>query len=320
MDLSEYQRLAALTDQQAGDTERQLVVALLGLAGEVGTLLTEHKKWLRDGNAHDRVTGVSEDIGDILWYLAAAASALGLDLSEAAEANLAKTADRWPPASGGRAGPFDVPLPPPRLFDAGFGPEQRLPRQLTIALTSLPDDPSRVIGIVPGGGMLGNVVGDNAYHDDGYRWHDAIHLAHMAVLGWSPVIRALLGRKRIDDPLIDEVEDGGRAIAVEEGIAAAVFDYASQRRWLTGLGVVDTGLLTGLRSLTRGLEVGAATLLEWEQAILRGFECWRQLRQHDGCLVSVDLDLRQILSRPLTSAERAAHGDAVLREFRNDRD
>jgi len=319
VDLSEYQRLAARTDQQAGDSERRLLVALLGLAGEVGTLLTEHKKWLRDGDAHDRVTGVHEDIGDILWYLAAAASALGLDLGDAARANLAKTADRWPPALRDRAGPFDVPLPPPRLFDAEFRPEQRLPRQLTVALAPLPGDPSRVIGIVPGGGVLGNVVGDNAYDDDGYRWHDAIHLAHMTVLGWSPVIRALLGRKRKDDPVVDDVEDGGRAIAIEEGIAAAVFDYASQRRWLTGLGVVDTGLLAGLRSLTRGLEVGAVTLLEWEQAILRGFECWRQLRQHDGCLVSIDLDLRQILCRPLTSAERAVHGDAALRELRSSR-
>ncbi len=318
MELSEYQRLAAQTDQQAGDSERQLLVALLGLAGEVGTLLTEHKKWLRDGDAHDRVTGVNEDIGDILWYLAAAASALGLDLGDAAQANLGKTTDRWPPTRD-RAGPFDVPLPPPRIFDADFRHEQQLPRRLTVALASLPNDPSRVIGIVPGGGVLGNVVGDNAYDDDGYRWHDAIHLAHVAVLGWSPVIRALLGRKRKDDLVVDDVEDGGRAIAIEEGITAAVFDYASQRRWLAGLGVVDTGLLAGLRSLTRGLEVRVVTLLEWEQAILRGFECWRQLRQHDGGLVSVDLDMRQISCRPLTSAECAAHADAALREIPDSR-
>ena len=53
-------------------------MALLGLTGEVGTLLTEHKKWLRDGDAHDWATGVGEDIGDIFWFLAAAASAPGL--------------------------------------------------------------------------------------------------------------------------------------------------------------------------------------------------------------------------------------------------
>jgi NTP pyrophosphatase (non-canonical NTP hydrolase) len=277
VDLSEYQQLAAGTDQQSGDPERRLLIALLGLAGETGTLLSEHKKWLRDGDAHDRVTGVAEDIGDILWYLAAAASALGIDLAEAARANLAKTADRWPTAHRVRRGPFDVDLPPARVFDAGFRDEQRLPRQLVVALAPVPGDPHRVIGIVEGGAALGNLVGDNAYEGDGYRWHDAIHLAHLAVLGWSPVVRALLGHKRKDSPVVDDVEDGGRAIAIEEGIAAAVFDYASRHRWLDEVVAVDTRLLVGLRSLTRGLEVADVTLLEWEQAILRGFGCWRSL-------------------------------------------
>src|SRR6266545_480784 len=319
VDLSEYQRLAVRTDQQVDDPDRRLLVALLGLAGEVGTLLTEHKKWLRDGDAHDRTTGVSEDIGDILWYLATAASALGLDLAETARANLAKTADRWPDSARTRHGPLDVDLPPPHSFDEGFSNKQQLPRRLAIAMASVPGQPRRVIGVTDSGATVGNLLGDNAYEDDGYRWHDAIHLAHLAVLGWSPVLRALLGRKRKDMPIVDDVEDGGRAIAIEEGITAAVFDYASQRRWLAGLGVVDTGLLAGLRSLTRGLEVRVVTLLEWEQAILRGFECWRQLRQHDGGLVSVDLDMRQISCRPLTSAECAAHADAALREIPDSR-
>jgi len=73
-----------------------------------------------------------------------------------------------------------------------------------------------VIDVVSGGWLLGNVLGDNAHDDDGYGWHDAFHLAHMAVLGWSPVIRGLLGRTRKEDPATDDVEDGGRAIAIEE--------------------------------------------------------------------------------------------------------
>lgn len=312
MDLSDYQSRAARTDQQASDPERRLLVALLGLAGEVGSLLTEHKKWLRDGDARDRTNGVAEDVGDILWYLAAAASALGLDLSTAAEANLAKVTDRWPQPVE-RSGPYDVRLPSAHQFDSSFRPEQRLPRQLTVALAPIPGQPGRVIGVVSGGRLLGNVVGDNAYDDDGYRWHDAIHLAHMAVLGWSPVIRALLGCKRKDDPVADDVEDGGRAIAIEEGIAASVFEYASRHDWLDGLNVVDTGLLTGLCRLTRGLEVALVTPLEWEQAILRGFGCWRKLRRHDGGVVIVDLDARIIECRPLTPAERSAHRTDAVR-------
>lgn len=311
MDFSEYQERAAQTDQQKGDPDRRLVVALLGLAGEVGTLLSEHKKWLRDGDAHDRATGVAEDVGDILWYLAAAASALGIGLGEAAEANLAKVADRWPPADGLRTGPFDVPLPPSAPRDAGFPDGQRLPRRFEVALAPLPEDPARVVGVLEDGSALGNLLGDNAYDDDGYRWHDAIHLAHAAVLGWSPVVRMLLGRKRKADPRVDDVEDGGRAIAIEEGISAAVFDYASQRRWLDGVSAVDSALLGTMRGLTRGLEVRSVTALEWEQAVLRGLACWRALRAADGGVLTCDLDARMIEHRPLTGEERTRHADAA---------
>jgi NTP pyrophosphatase (non-canonical NTP hydrolase) len=311
VDFAEYQARAAGTDQQAAHPDRRLIVALLGLAGEVGTLLSEHKKWLRDGDAHDRATGVKEDVGDILWYLAAAASALGLDLGDAAEANLAKIADRWPPADRPRRDPLDVQMPAATVHDEGFPDDQRLPRRFVVALAPLPEAPSRVVGTLQDGSALGNLLGDNAYDDDGYRWHDAIHLAHAAVLGWSPVVRMLLGRKRKSDRTVDDVEDGGRAIAIEEGIAAAVFDYASNRRWLDGLNAVDTNLLVTIRGLTRGLEVRSASLLEWEQAILRGLACWRALRDTDGGLVTVDLDLRTIEHRPLTDEERVRHAEAA---------
>jgi NTP pyrophosphatase (non-canonical NTP hydrolase) len=316
VDLAEYQARAAETDQQESDAEKRLAVALLGLGGEVGTLLSEHKKWLRDGDAHDRVTAVAEDVGDILWYLAAAASALGLDLSEVAEANLEKVADRWPTGAQSRSGPLDVSLPAPRIFDETFPAGQRLPRRFSVALSSLPEDPKRVVGILDDGSALGNLLGDNAYDDDGYRWHDAFHLAHAAVLGWSPVVRMLLGRKRKADPAVDDVEDGGRAIAIEEGLSAAVFEYASRRRWLDGVAAVDTGLLVTIRGLTRGLEVRVATLLEWEQAILRGLACWRALRAEDGGLVTVDMDARTLDHRPLTMEERGRHSD-VAREAIN---
>jgi len=311
VDLNAYQRASAITDQQADDPERRLLVALLGLAGEVGTLVTEHKKWLRDGRAHDRTTGVAEDLGDILWYLAAAANALELDLNAVAEANLTKVKDRWPECVGRRAGPFDVALPPVRQFDDGLPAGERFPRRFKIAFAPIPDERRRAVGIVNGEWLLGDLLGDNAHVEDGYRWHDALHVAHVAVLGWSPVMRNLMRLKRKSRPEVDEVEDGGRAIALEEGIAAAVFNYAADHDWLRDVDTVDTGLLASLRSLTRWLEVRQVSLLEWEQAILRGLACWRGLRDYDGGMVAVDLDRRQIDHRPLTDEERLAHAAVV---------
>lgn len=304
MELDAYQLAAASTDQQACDDERRLLVSLLGLAGEVGTLLSEHKKFLRDGAAHERQGAVVEDLGDILWYLAAAAAALGVPLSEVAAANLRKTADRWPAAG-------EPPLPPATLFDQSVPEIERLPRRLEVAFAPLPDDPDRAIGLVEWTAPLGNLLRDNAREADGYRWHDALHLGHAAVLGWSPVARALLKRKRKSQPDVDDAEDGGRAIAIEEGIAAAVFDYAADHGWLADATTIDSALLASCRSLTRRLEVRAVTLLEWEQALLAGMACWRALREHDGGLVTADLLARTLTHRALSEDERARHAQRV---------
>ena len=75
MHLNEYQLLASQTDQQpetgtTGIDHRNILVPLLGLAGEVGELLGEHKKWIRDGDSYRLFPErVREELGDLLWYL-----------------------------------------------------------------------------------------------------------------------------------------------------------------------------------------------------------------------------------------------------------
>ena len=50
------------------------------------------------------------------------------------------------------------------------------------------------------GKPFGAELTDNAYDPDGYRFHDVFHFAYAAVLGWSPITRALLRRKRKSQP------------------------------------------------------------------------------------------------------------------------
>ena len=58
-----------------------LIVPMLGLAGETGQLLSEYKKHLRDGEAHRLFKErVSEELGDLLWYIANVASKFDLTL------------------------------------------------------------------------------------------------------------------------------------------------------------------------------------------------------------------------------------------------
>src|SRR6266705_6134284 len=96
MDFREYQKKALQTDviPKAGDTP--IVVPLLGLSGEVGELVSEYKKQLRDREANLQFKQrVAEELGDIVWYLSNVASKFSLDLNTVAESNLRKCGDRW---------------------------------------------------------------------------------------------------------------------------------------------------------------------------------------------------------------------------------
>jgi hypothetical protein len=114
------------------------------------------------------------------------------------------------------------------------------------------------------------------------------------VLGWSPVIRKLLKRKRRDKPLVDEVQDGGRAQVIDEGVAALVFDYAKGHNWLEGVADLDYQLLRTIKGVTSLLEVRERSMGEWQRAILLGFEVWRQVLKTDGGRILVDLDAKDL--------------------------
>ncbi len=289
MDLKAYQAQALQTDQVPGVADDEfataVIVPMLGLAGETGQLLSEYKKHLRDGDAHrlfkDRV---GEELGDLLWYVANVASKFGLDLDDVAQRNLAKVRARW--SSPSEAAPD---------FDSALPECERLPRQMTVRLVEEPGSADRPkVRMTIDGEGIGSLLGDNAYDPDGYRFHDVFHLAYAAVLGWSPNLRAFLKRKRKSRPLLDDVEDGGRARIIEEGVSALVFDYARVHSFLEGISEIDYRLLRTIRSMTSHLEVGEATAADWERAILEGFSVWRAVLANGGGEILVDLDARQI--------------------------
>ncbi|MDJ0277328.1 nucleoside triphosphate pyrophosphohydrolase family protein [Sphingomonas sp. 2R-10] len=289
MDLKAYQAQALLTDKVPRTSEDEaataLIVPMLGLAGETGQLLSEYKKHLRDGAAHrlfkDRV---GEELGDLLWYIANVASKFGLDLDQIAEKNLDKVRARFAPSSA---------QAPQR--DSEFPDLERLPRQMIVRLAEEHETgPRPKVRMTINGEGIGSLLGDNAYDPDGYRFHDVFHLAYAAVLGWSPNLRAFLKRKRKSRPLLDEVEDGGRARIIEEGVSALAFDYARVHSFLDGVSEIDYGLLRTIQSMTSHLEVGGATAADWERAILEGFAVWRQVLANNGGEISVDLDARTI--------------------------
>lgn len=291
MELDEYQREANRTDQRPGSDEGALFFPVIGLSSEVGSLVRHVKKRLRDGDAHELFSDqMAEELGDVMWYVANLAEKLGLGLEEVAQRNLRKVGGRWP-----RAGQT-LPLP---IGDEGFPEHERLPRQTHVRFVESEEGDKTIVRLYgPGGTQLGNQLTDNAYEDDGYRYHDVFHLSYAAMLGWSPITRMFFGVKRNSDPKVRDVEDAGRATVIEEAISAFVFDYGRDERFLESVEHVDFSLLQTIIKLVSRLEVRDRSAHEWEQTILRGFAVWREMYAARGGTVRLDLDARTIGFEP----------------------
>ena len=282
--LDRYQELAAITDLEPDSADP--MVPLLGLAGEVGSLSAEYKKRVRRGG--DSYVGFEQavpiELGDILWYLATLARRAGFTLSQVAHTNLAKTHDRYITTDGTLA--FS--------YDDGFPADQCLPRRFQATFTTHTENGIVRCRLQIEDERLGALIDDNARHQDAYRFHDIFHIAHAAVLGWSPVLRSLVRVKRGIDKDVDRVEDGARAIAREEAVTAMIFELAAEWSYFDGAERVDDSVLWAAKAITAHLEVGAQPASEWERSILAGYAAWRALRDNGGGRVQVDLDERLV--------------------------
>lgn len=290
MDLDEFQRRALETDNtdrnyEGHEQRKDIIVALLGIAGELGTLAAAHKKFLRDGPSYKPYReDVREEIGDLLWYIAALASKYDLSLTDVAAANLEKTLSRW--------GNSDKTHEP--SYDNDFPEHEKIPRKFSVSFEEVEVAGKTKVALTMDGQPLGDPLTDNAITEDNYRYHDAFHLAFITVLGWSPVFRKLMGRKRRSCATTDEIEDGGRAMVIEEGIAAFIFEYGEQHNRLEGVRVVDFDVLKTAKNMTQRQEVRSKSWNDWESAILQGFEAFRRLSDNRKGTLHCDLDKRSL--------------------------
>lgn len=111
MDFNEYQDKAIVTAVYPASVS--VIYPALGLANEAGEVLGKLKKRLRGdgmtvaraneaaaadffiGLTEEELAGYKSELGDVLWYLAALAEDLGIDLQDVAELNIAKLQDRY---------------------------------------------------------------------------------------------------------------------------------------------------------------------------------------------------------------------------------
>lgn len=95
MELTEYQHLAQRTSNLALSPDEHLMNGLLGLAGETGECCDLAKKcFYQDGR--DIRDSLKDELGDVMWYVAETATAMGWTLEEIARHNVEKLKRRYP--------------------------------------------------------------------------------------------------------------------------------------------------------------------------------------------------------------------------------
>ncbi len=288
MDFDEYQKKAKETIQtyKANETANE-VIPFLGIIGEAGSVVSELKKKLRDGESYNGYNEkLKEELGDVLWYVSSIAYTNGLSLKDIAESNIAKIHDRF----------INESTLSIEDFDKHFPEEEKFPDEFEIEFIPFKEEGRNLVKIIDRktGDIIGNPLTDNNYDDDGYRFHDIFHFGYLAHIGWSPVLRKLLDCKRKSDAEIDENEDGARAQIIEELISLLIYDYSTSHNLLKYSNSIDTNLLKLVKKLVKQLEVKVCTAKQWENTILNSFEIFNKLIQNDGGRVLVSRKNRQL--------------------------
>lgn len=280
MRLDEYQELAHVTARSD-----DLDVYVLGLVGETASVATAVKKRKRDGPLPSVVKEqVADELGDVLWYLSELATRFDLKISDIANRNLKKAKFLF------------------SATDAFYDNEAPLDQQLPRNFVAMFEDDGKHVTMKIDGHDCGDRLDDNVYEDDGYRFHDVFHCAYAVHLGWSPVLRNLMKRKRKYDPLIDRIEDGARSRFLEEGLSVMIFNQNTDSEGQSMFAQIDRipdQMLLSIKEMTRTIEVSSRDYTAWARAIEDGFKMFDLLRQHGGGRVQCDLTQKTMTFEPL---------------------
>jgi hypothetical protein len=212
--------------------------------------------------------------------------ASGVSFADVIAFNLSKTRGRF-------LVPNETNLP---TFDLDFPKDEQIPQEFEIVIRERKSGQSCLQW---NGVFIGDPLTDNILDPDGYRYHDVFHFAHAAMLHWSPTFRALIKHKRKSNPVVDEAQDSGRAIVVEEGLSAYIFSCAKQLNFFEGQSGVSFDLLKTISQFVSGYEVQACPLKLWENTILQGYEVFRLIRANNGGVVFGSRANRIITYKPL---------------------
>lgn len=284
-----------LSDAASGDDYATQIAANDLISGPISRVVTPlivsdlDPSLMVLGEAASNLFGFRDSVNDARPRLIAFAKAY-LDALKAARVAFAEVVRKNIAKTRGRFVPPDFANLP--TFDARFPEDQQLPQHFEITIDQRGRNPRSYLRM--NGVFIGDPLTDNILDPDGYRFHDVFHFAHAAILHWSPTFRALIKHKRKDDPIVDEAQDSGRAIVVEEGLTAWIFARAKELNFFAGQSGLSFDLLKTIQQFVSGYEVEQCPLSLWEVAILQGYEVFREVKQNSGGVIVCDRPTRSI--------------------------
>lgn len=200
---------------------------------------------------------------------------LNLDLLSIVENNTFKIRNRFVPIEE-----LYLPL---LSFDSTFSKDEQLPVEFEVHIVEKPNGKAYLKW---NDVFIGSALNDNHQENDNYKYHDVFHLAFAAILHWSPTFRALIKHKRKSDPSLDETQDSGRPIVIEEGLSAWLFSISKQKGIdFTKESSISYDLLKTIQIFIRGYEVEKCPLQLWVKAIIQGYTVFNQVVENKGGII-----------------------------------
>lgn len=95
MTFDEYQKKAYALANKFQDPKLEIATWALGVTGEGGEVADHIKKHLGHDHPLDKDL-IRKELGDVMWYIAAMCTSLGLSLEDVAEKNIEKLTKRYP--------------------------------------------------------------------------------------------------------------------------------------------------------------------------------------------------------------------------------
>lgn len=97
MTINEYQKAALRTEPVTicNTRHKRLANGVMGLNGEAGEAVDLVKKHFYQGHKLDKER-LAKELGDVAWYLAVTADAIGYDLEKVLQMNVDKLRERYP--------------------------------------------------------------------------------------------------------------------------------------------------------------------------------------------------------------------------------